>query len=164
MTNVVYGSCYGIVVLENKAYSIKVFICSNGQPSGNILFRNTGWSDISLFFFYLSSRASYQNRNMDHIKVYCPSVFQIKGRQNLNRDYKVNLIESNEFKILFNKDMRDQFFSVLDCWELERPKKEITQYSGKTKSLFIFCKSSKNNVIMTFHFEPFIMNHLYQSF
>ena len=30
MTNVVYGSCCGIVVLENKAYSIKVFICSNG--------------------------------------------------------------------------------------------------------------------------------------
>ena len=32
----------------------------------------------------------------------------------MNRDYKIHLTESNEFKILFNRDMQDYFYSVLD--------------------------------------------------
>ena len=126
----------------------------NGQPNDNVLSCNIGWSDISLFFPCLSSRAQQQNRNMDHIKVYCSIVFETKIKQNLNRDHKIHLIESNEFKILFNRGMQDQCLSVLDCRQLEWPKNEVTQYIRKTKSFFLsFYKSSENNIIMTFHFD-----------
>ena len=37
----------------------------------------------------------------------------------------INLIESNEFKILFNRGMQDYFFSVLHSRELEWPKMEM---------------------------------------
>ena len=71
---------------------------------------------------------------MDHINVYFSSVFETQIRKNLNRDYKIHLTEFNEFKILFNRGMQDQFFFVLDWRELEWTKKGVTLYVGKTKS------------------------------
>ena len=45
---------------------------------------------------------------MNYIKDYCSSAFE-KVSQKLNRDYKINLIEPNEFKILLNRGMQDRY-------------------------------------------------------
>ena len=45
---------------------------------------------------------------MDHIKDFCSSAFE-KVSEKLNRNYKINLIEPNEFKILLNRGIQDRY-------------------------------------------------------